>query len=211
MHKDLYNINVAFCCSENLVKSLEEVKPFLGFNLNTLNIVDRKNSLNNNYDVLVIESESSKRLSLDDVTIPKVLVKKQKEKNNLETNFNLVIRLPINIIEFNRSIVDLSQKHKFDQNSLIKIKNYILDKNERVLKQNDKRLKVTEKEIYFIENLLASKKPLSKNFILENIWKYSSETDTHTVETHIYRLRQKIKNHFNDDNFIKYTGEGYSL
>ena len=211
MHKDLYNINVAFYCSEDLIKSLEEVKPFLGFNLNTLKIVNGNNSLNDNYDVLVIGSESSKRFSLDNITIPKILVKKQKEKNNLEANFNLVIRLPINIIEFNRSIIDLSQKHKFDQNSLIKIKNYILDKNERVLKQNDKRLKVTEKEIYFIENLLASKKPLSKNFILENIWKYSLETDTHTVETHIYRLRQKIKNHFNDDSFIKYTGEGYSL
>ena len=211
MHKDLYNINVAFSCSEDLIKSLEEVKPFLGFNLNRLKIINGKNSLNNNYDVLVIESESSKGLSLNDVIIPKVLVKKQKEKNNLETNFNLVIRLPINIVEFNRAIINLSQKHKFDQNSLIKIKDYILDKNERVLKQNDKRLKVTEKEIYFIEKLLASKKPLSKNFILENIWKYSSETDTHTVETHIYRLRQKIKNHFNDDSFIKYTGEGYSL
>ena len=80
MHKGLYNINVAFCCSENLVKSLEEVKPFLGFNLNTLKIVNGKNSLNNNYDVLVIGAESSKRFSLDDVTIPKVLVKKQKEK-----------------------------------------------------------------------------------------------------------------------------------
>ena len=163
MHKDLCNINVAFYCSEDLIKSLEEVKPFLGFNLNTLNIVDRKNSLNNNYDVLVIESESSKRLSLDNVTIPKVLVKKQKEKNNLETNFNLVIRLPINIVEFNNAIVNLSQKHKFDQNSLIKIKNYILDKNERVLKQNDIKLKVTEKEIYFIETLHLSKKPLSVN------------------------------------------------
>ena len=70
MHKDLYNINVAFCCSENLVKSLEEVKPFLGFNLNTLNIVNGKNSLNDNYDVLVIGPESGKRLPLDDVTIP---------------------------------------------------------------------------------------------------------------------------------------------
>jgi hypothetical protein len=64
---------------------LEEVKPFLGFNLNTLNIVNGKNSLNDNYDVLVIGPESSKRLPLDEVTIPKVLVKKQKEKNNLET------------------------------------------------------------------------------------------------------------------------------
>ena len=70
MHKDLCNINVAFYCSEDLIKSLEEVKPFLGFNLNTLNIVNGKNSLNDKYDVLVIESESSKRLSLDNVTIP---------------------------------------------------------------------------------------------------------------------------------------------
>ncbi len=137
---------------------MKEVKPFLGFNLNTLKIVNGKNSLNNNYDVLVIGPESDKRLSLDHVTIPKVLIKKQKEKNNLETNFNLVIRLPINIVEFNRAIVNLSQKHKFDQNSLIKIKDYVLDKNERVLKQNDKRLKVTEKEIYFIEKLLAFQK-----------------------------------------------------
>ena len=52
MHKGLYNINVAFCCSENLIKSLEEVKPFLGFTLNTLNVVNGKNSLNDNYDVL---------------------------------------------------------------------------------------------------------------------------------------------------------------
>ncbi len=133
MHKALYNINVAFCCGENLVNSLKEVKPFLGFNLNTLKIVNGKNSLNNNYDILVIGPESDKRLSLDHVTIPKVLIKKQKEKNNLETNFNLVIRLPINIVEFNRAIVNLSQQHKFDQNSLIQIKNYILDKNERVL------------------------------------------------------------------------------
>ena len=52
---------------------------------------------------------------------------------------------------------------------------------------------------------------LSRNYILENIWKYSSETDTHTVETHIYRLRQKIKDHFKDNNFIKNFPKGYSL
>ena len=67
-------------------------------------------------------------------------------------------------------------------------------------------LKLQRKKFISSNKLLASKQPLSKNFILENIWKYSLETDTHTVETHIYRLRQKIKNHFNDDNFIKYTG-----
>ena len=56
-----------------------------------------------------------------------------------------------------------------------------------------------------------SKKPLSKKYILENIWSYSSDAHTHTVETHIYRLRQKIKQSFNDDNFIQNSEDGYSL
>jgi len=86
-----------------------------------------------------------------------------------------------------------------------------LDKNERVLKKGDQILKITEKEIYFIDKLNSSKKPLSKNYILKNIWSYSSDTDTHTIETHIYRLRQKIKKNFGDNNFIKNSIDGYSL
>jgi len=54
-------------------------------------------------------------------------------------------------------------------------------------------------------------KSLSKDYILKQIWGYSSDTDTHTVETHVYRLRQKIQNSFGDTNFIKNTTDGYSL
>ena len=57
----------------------------------------------------------------------------------------------------------------------------------------------------------SSTKPLSRDFILKNIWNYSTDTDTHTVETHIYRLRQKIKDKFKDNNFIKNSKKGYSL
>ena len=81
----------------------------------------------------------------------------------------------------------------------------------RILKYGNISIKVTEKEMHFIEELNNCLKPLKRDFILKNIWGYSSETDTHTVETHIYRLRQKIKNQFNDENFIKHTKEGYSL
>ena len=65
--------------------------------------------------------------------------------------------------------------------------------------------------MHFIEELNNCTEPLTKDYILKNIWGYSSETDTHTVETHIYRLRQKIKNHFNDESFIKYTKKGYTF
>tara|TARA_B100002051_G_C16708593_1_gene625303 strand:- start:37 stop:672 length:636 start_codon:yes stop_codon:yes gene_type:complete len=211
MHKDLYNINVAFFCSENLMKSLEEVKPFLGFSLDKIDVLKGESSLNSTYNVVVVESENEKKLSLENVNIPKVLVEKQKLNGKTKVKFDLVIKLPVNLSEFNQAIIDLSQKYKFDQNSLIKINDYILDKNERVLKKNSKKLKITEKEINFIEMLFSSNKPLKKKIILETVWQYSTETDTHTVETHIYRLRQKIKNCFNDDNFIKYTEKGYLL
>ena len=209
MHKNLYNIQAAFFCSENLIKSLEEVKSFLGFKLHKINDIAELYDVK--YDVLVIDTENKKKLSLDKVTIPKILVTKNKEKIDSKLSYNLVVTFPINLLQFNQTVIDFSQKYKFDKNSLIEIKNYILDKNERTLSKNEKKIKITEKEIDFIEVLFSSKKPLNKNFILENVWKYSKGTDTHTVETHIYRLRQKIKNYFNDENFIKNTTQGYSL
>ena len=209
MHKNLYNIQAAFFCSENLIKSLEEVKSFLGFKLHKINDIAELYDVK--YDVLVIDTENKKKLSLDKVTIPKILVAKNKEKIDSKLSYNLVVTFPINLLKFNQTVIDFSQKYKFDKNSLIEIKNYILDKNERTLSKNEKKIKITEKEIDFIEILFSSKKPLNKNFILENVWKYSKGTDTHTVETHIYRLRQKIKNYFNDENFIKNTKQGYSL
>ncbi len=209
MHKNLYNIQAAFFCSENLIKSLEEVKSFLGFKLHKINDIAELYDVK--YDVLVIDTENKKKLSLDKVTIPKILVTKNKENIDSKLSYNLVVTFPINLLQFNQTVIDFSQKYKFDKNSLIEIKNYILDKNERTLSKNEKKIKITEKEIDFIEVLFSSKKPLNKNFILENVWKYSKGTDTHTVETHIYRLRQKIKNYFNDENFIKNTKQGYSL
>ena len=70
---------------------------------------------------------------------------------------------------------------------------------------------VTEKEIQLIELLLMSKDPISKKNILKKVWLYSSEADTHTVETHIYRLRKKIQEKFNDDNLIVNVKEGYLI
>ena len=132
-------------------------------------------------------------------------------KTNIEKNTEVIIKLPLNILQFNQEIINVCKKFEFNNNSLISIKNYILDKNERILKKNNTSLKITEKEIDFIEILNSSTKPLSRDFILKNIWNYSTDTDTHTVETHIYRLRQKIKDKFKDSNFIKNSKKGYSL
>tara|TARA_B100002051_G_C16711665_1_gene626980 strand:+ start:1326 stop:1952 length:627 start_codon:yes stop_codon:yes gene_type:complete len=208
MHKNIYDIKAAFYCSENLIKSFEEVKPFLGFSIKRIKSIE--SSINNgDFDILVVELDSKKNLLLDTIEIPKILIKKGKEKIKYQVDF--IATLPVNLLEIKQTIIDLSQKFKFNKNSLIKIKGYILDKNQRVLKKNDKKIQITEKEVYFIETLFLSKKPLNKNFILENIWEYSKGTDTHTVETHIYRLRQKIKSNFEDNDFIKHTDKGYSI
>ena len=102
-------------------------------------------------------------------------------------------------------------KKSFNQNSSIKIKSYILDKNEKKLIKNKNFILLTEKEIQLLELFLSSSSPLSKNQILENVWKYSSDADTHTVETHIYRLRKKIKSNFSDEKFILNEKKGYLL
>ena len=210
MHTKTYNINVACFCNENFTKSLEEIKSFFGFNLISKNI-NSKDLIDGKFNAIIMESENNKKVSLQDIMIPKILIQKNNKSNKPKDDFSLIVKLPLNIVKFNQDVIDICKKHEFNKNSLIKIKNYILDKNTRVLKKNDITLKVTEKEVIFLEMLYSSKKPLSRDYILKNIWEYSSDTDTHTVETHIYRLRQKIKSHFNDSDFIKNSKEGYSL
>ena len=210
MHTKSYNINVACFCNENFTKSLEELKSFFGFNLISQNI-DLDDLKLNKFHAIVTDSENNKKNSINNTAIPKILIQKDGKVSKSKESFALIVKLPLNIIKFNQDVIDICKKYEFNKNSLIKIKDYILDKNARVLKKNNTTLQVTEKEIIFIEMLSSSKKPLSRNYILKNIWEYSSETDTHTVETHIYRLRQKIKNNFQDDNFIKNSSEGYSL
>ena len=211
MHNDSYSVNIACLCSKDLFNSLNEIRSFFTFKINP--IQNNTKSLNNEkYDAIIMESGFEKNILQNEINVPKVLIQHEKQKKGQDIDsFDLVFKMPINIIKFNQLIVNLCKKNEFEKNSLIKINDYILDKNQRILKKGSITLKITEREIDFIEKLNSSKQPLNKNFILKNIWSYSSETDTHTIETHIYRLRQKIKENFNDKNFIKSTKDGYSI
>ena len=208
MHKENYNINIACFCNKNFTNALVELKIFFGFNL--ILYESLKEFKNENINAVLFDYENSKKnLSLN-INKPKIYIQ-EKNKINIEKKPEVIIKLPLNILQFNQEIINICKKFEFNNNSLINIKNYILDKNERILKKNNIFLKITEKEIDFIEILNSSTKPLSRDFILKNIWNYSSDTDTHTVETHIYRLRQKIKDKFEDSNFIKNSKKGYTL
>ena len=210
MHKKSNNVNILCFSNENFINSLNEIKSFFSFNIIKAE-ANQKDGFEEKYNAVIVEEGTDINSLISKIKIPKIFIKKKNSKKSSETNFELILRFPINVVNFNKSIIELCKKFEFEKNSKIKIKDYTLDKNERILKKGNKALKITEKEIHFVEMLSLSNKPLDKDFILKNIWQYSSDSDTHTIETHIYRLRQKIKESFGDNNFIKNTKKGYSL
>ena len=119
--------------------------------------------------------------------------------------------MPATLKEINAIIDDTIAKNKFNKNSSIEIKSYLLNKNEKKLSKLEKFIILTEKEIQLLDLFLNNKKPVSKEKILSSVWNYSSDADTHTVETHIYRLRKKINDKFLDEKFILNNKDGYYL
>jgi hypothetical protein len=100
---------------------------------------------------------------------------------------------------------------KFNSQSHVKIKNYFIDLNSREITTNNTKLKLTEKEINTISYLSKSDKPVSIDELQKKVWSYQYDMETHTVETHIYRLRKKIFNTFGDNEFIINKKNGYQI
>ena len=119
--------------------------------------------------------------------------------------------LPINIFKLIEKINIEFLKLQFNSQSEVKVNNYTIDLNSREMLISDIRLKLTEKEINTITYLSNSKKPVSVDELQQNVWSYQSDIETHTVETHIYRLRKKILKAFNDNEFIISKKNGYEI
>ena len=118
---------------------------------------------------------------------------------------------PVNISKFKEKINIEFLKVQFNSQSEFKVKNYIIDLNSREMLMNQNKLKLTEKEINTITYLSKSNQPVSIHELQEKVWSYQSDIETHTVETHIYRLRKKILNTFNDNEFIISKKNGYQI
>ena len=119
--------------------------------------------------------------------------------------------LPINIFKLIEKINIEFLKLQFNNQSEVKVNNYTIDLNSREMLTKNTKLKLTEKEINTITYLSKSEKPVSVDELQEKVWSYQSNIETHTVETHIYRLRKKILNTFNDSNFISSEKNGYQI
>ncbi len=131
-------------------------------------------------------------------------------KTNNDEKYN-IIKYPIDVTNFIEKINIQLIKYEYNFQSNIKVKNYFIDLNSKIISKKDKSLKLTEREIEIIIYLNNNKGANNINDLQNNVWGYSSEVETHTVETHIYRLRKKISENFQDENFLISTNNGYCI
>jgi hypothetical protein len=133
--------------------------------------------------------------------------------NNKINNNNILVlnKLPLKIEKIFDEINIQLIKQKYNFHSKLNIKDYTLNFNTRIISNQKKELKLTEREIDIILFLKNKNTPQSVSTLQNKVWGYSFDLETHTVETHIYRLRKKIKDKFNDENFIISEDEGYQI
>ena len=149
--------------------------------------------------------------------IDSVIIINQKKKNLIlvnkidKNNILLIDELPIKIEKLIEKINIHLIKQKYNFQSNINIKDYVLNINSRIIFSKTKQLKLTEREIDIILFLNESKESQSITILQNKVWSYSSDLETHTVETHIYRLRKRINEKFNDKNFIISDDDGYKI
>jgi len=199
----MHKLNVQILGPASFVSTLNELKNFLKFN-------PKIDSLNNNANIILFHvdvlMDKKQKEYIDRNGSIKICVGKKKE---FIDNCDGSLELPATLKEINAIVENTVAKKKFNKNSSIEIKSYLLNKNEKKLSKLDDYIVLTEKEVQLLELFLYSKKPISKVKILSSVWNYSSDADTHTVETHIYRLRKKISDKFTDEKFILNNKDGY--
>ena len=175
---------------DTLYQILKEIDNYLNFKL--INVDKNKLDQRNLFD-------------MDNFLI--ISNKKIKDVDN-----NIVIdQLPIELSKLVENININFLKKKYNQQSEIYLGPYKLNLNSRKIFNEDKFLNLTEREaniVFFLEN---SKKPVNISKLQTEVWGHNSKLETHTVETHIYRLRKKILNVFKDNNFIKSSKSGYII
>ena len=134
--------------------------------------------------------------------------------NNQSINPKQIIvieQYPLNFFSLIDEINSKFLMQQYDLQSNYEIRDYKFDLNSRTISKKDKELKLTQREVEVILFLSKKKQPVNINTLQKEVWGYSEDLETHTVETHIYRLRKKLKKIFDDENFIESLKEGYLI
>ena len=183
-------LNVVLLKLPALYEILNDIKLELDFNLINFDEKNKqfKKYVEENPEVLIISPDSN-----------------GKYKNFIL--YNKVFKIKNLLQQINISL----SKSNFELKSNIIIGSYLIDTNSRTISKKNVSLKLTEKEIDLLIFLNNSKRECSSVDLQKNVWKQSGDLETHTVETHIYRLRKKIADMYDDNNFIINTNNGYKV
>ena len=201
----MHKLNVQILGPSSFISTLNELKIFLKFNYLSDYSKDDPNIILFHIDALIDKKQKDYIQGSKSI---KICVGKTKDLTN---NYDASLELPATLKEINAIVENTAAKKKFNLNSSIVVKDYLLNKNEKKLYKSNDFIILTEKEVQLIELFLKDKKPISKDSILSSVLNYASDADTHTVETHIYRLRKKIADKFMDEKFILNNKDGYYL
>ena len=178
------------------------------YKFNSLYHILEELDLNLNFKVTFVESENSLNNLITNLT--NYLIVSNKKYSDISNQF-ILDNTPVKIFKLIEKINIEFLKIQYNNQSKVKVNNYTIDLNSREMLTDNTKLKLTEKEINTITYLSKSNKPISIDELQENVWSYQSDIETHTVETHIYRLRKKILNTFNDNEFIISKKNGYQI
>ena len=195
VNQKLYIINLS-----NFYDILSELKEHINFDLLKF---DNKDIFFDKYHKKSISIENS------------ILIVSETEYDFFVKNINedqiIKFKPPINILTFMESLNVRFIQKKYQDQSNVNIKDFFLDINSRVLKKDELSLKLTERETEMLLFLKNSRKPVNVETLEKEIWQHSYDLETHTVETHIYRLRKKIKAEFGNEDLIKSNKNGYTI
>ena len=212
------NITLNIIGQRVLADILKEKKNIIKMNILFFeNFNDYSKSLkNNSVDNILITHHSN--FELIEQFNPKITntifyLTNKKKNINIKTKFQKyeLTYHPFNFKNFIEKINLIYMKSKFADNSKINFSNYTINLNTREIYNDQNKLKLTEREKDFLLFLKNSKTPQAIKKILKTVWGYSKGIETHTVETHVHRLRKKFSNSFNDNNFIKNNKKGYYI
>ena len=193
----MLNQNIFILNSKTLYDILIELKNLLNFNILHMNEKDLNKNTFDDYKNYILLTNDLKNLEKNPyIDMAKVMV---------------IDEIPIPLKQLIEKINIFILKESYQTQSKKKIKDYYFDLNDRTIFNKEKKVKLTEKELQLILYLDLKKDPQNIIKLQNEIWGYNKDLETHTVETHIYRLRKKIQKEFNDEQFIKSNKKGYSL
>ena len=167
-----------------------------------------------NFDLLDFENEKELLNEQKKRGDRSFIVLTKENLDNTLINKKQIIKIenyPFNFFSLVEKINSNLLMQQYDFQSNINIKEYTLDLNSRVVSSKNNKLKLTEREIEIILFLKKHKNPININVLQKEVWGYAEDSETHTVETHVYRLRKKIKKTFDDQNFIQSDKKGYFI